>query len=73
MTFGEIIAHRRDGLVQSADELRLVALGAADGSVPDYQLAAWLMAATLNPLTLEETADLTLAMAASGEIGRAHV
>ncbi|MFZ4509226.1 MAG: thymidine phosphorylase [Fimbriimonas sp.] len=67
MTFGEIIAHRRDGLVQSADELRLVAQGAANGSVPDYQLAAWLMAATLNPLTLDETADLTLAMAASGE------
>ena len=41
--------------------------GAADGSIPDYQLTAWLMAAFLNPLGHQETAWLTQAMAASGE------
>lgn len=41
-------------------------LGAASGTVPDYQLAAWLMAAYLKPLSLDETAWLTKSMAASG-------
>jgi len=62
-----VISHRRDGLVQSAAELEAVAEAAAHGTWTDDQLAAWLMAAYLRPLTLDETADLTLAMAASGE------
>ncbi|MBS1709031.1 MAG: thymidine phosphorylase [Armatimonadetes bacterium] len=62
-----VISHRRDGLVQSAAELRAVAEAAAHGTWTDDQLAAWLMAAYLRPLTLDETADLTLAMAASGK------
>ncbi len=67
MTLLPTIARRRDGGRHSAAELRDLAEAAADGSVPDYQLAAWLMAAYLNPLTEEETADLTLAMSDSGE------
>lgn len=63
----ELIARRRDGLPHSADELRWLAQSAADGTIPDYQLAAWLMAAVLNPLDERQTADLTVAMAASGE------
>ncbi|MBX3112021.1 MAG: thymidine phosphorylase [Fimbriimonadaceae bacterium] len=62
-----VIAHRRDGLVQTAEELSALANAAADGTWTDDQLAAWLMAAYLRPLTLDETADLTLAMAGSGE------
>jgi pyrimidine-nucleoside phosphorylase len=42
--------------------------GVADGSLPDYQLAAWLMAAYLRPLSMAETADLTRAMAHSGQM-----
>lgn len=62
-----VIAGRRDGGGSSAEELRFLAQGAADGSIPDYQLSAWLMAAYLNPLSAQETADLAMAMAASGE------
>ncbi len=68
MNFVEIIARRRDGLASLPGDLTAVAQGAADGSVPDYQLAAWLMAAFLNPLNTQETAELTLAMAQSGEV-----
>lgn len=68
MNFVEIIARRRDGLASLPGDLAAVAQGAADGSVPDYQLAAWLMAAFLNPLNTQETAELTLAMAQSGEV-----
>lgn len=62
-----VLSRRRDGRGHTQDELRFLANAAADGSVPDYQLAAWLMAAYLNPLSEQETAELTLAMAESGE------
>jgi pyrimidine-nucleoside phosphorylase len=66
MDMQSFIATRRDAGRHSEDELRNLADGAANGSIPDYQLAAWLMAAYLNPLDDEETAYLTLAMADSG-------
>lgn len=62
-----ILANRRDGRKNGEAELRFLAEGAADGSIPDYQLSAWLMAAYLNPLTDEETVDLTRAIAEGGD------
>ncbi|MFD5616473.1 thymidine phosphorylase [Kitasatospora sp. NPDC127060] len=41
--------------------------GYLDGRVPDYQLAAWLMAVTCNGLTLEDTTALTRVLAATGQ------
>ena len=67
MNFKSIISKRRDGGLHSESELQFLANGAAYGSIPDYQLAAWLMAAYLNPLTIQETSQLTKAMADSGE------
>ncbi|MHB8637311.1 MAG: thymidine phosphorylase [Fimbriimonadaceae bacterium] len=58
---------RRDGGRHTSAELHGLALAAAHGEAPDYQLAAWLMAAYLNPLDMDETAALTLGMAASGK------
>jgi pyrimidine-nucleoside phosphorylase len=67
MDFSDTLTARRDASINTREQLRALAQGAADGSIPDYQLAAWLMAAYLNPLSKQETADLTVAMAESGE------
>ncbi len=67
MDFLTVIEHKKRGLELSAEEIRLFASGAADGSVPDYQLAALLMAIRLNGMNDREITDLTLAMAASGD------
>lgn len=70
MTFRDLIAAKRDGRAHTREELDLLARCAADPTghgVEDYQLSAWLMAAFINGLDLDETANLTLAMAESGE------
>ena len=67
MDFQDIIAAKRDGRPNSSAELRFLAEGASDGSLSDEELTAWLHAAFANTLSPKETADLTLAMAESGE------
>ena len=67
MDFRTIIAKRREGMIHSKEELVFLAEGAAKREIPDYQLSAWLMAAYLKPLTDQETADLTIAMADTGD------
>ncbi len=63
----DIIRKKRDGGALSEREIRFVANGAASGSIPLEQLAAWLMAAWIKGLSLDETRALTLAMRDSGE------
>lgn len=64
----ELIAKKRDGMAHTRAELDWIAQAAATGQgMADYQLAAWLMAVVCRGMSLEETASLTLAMAASGE------
>ena len=67
MSIADILATRRDGRPHTEGQIRSLVQGAVDGSIPDYQLTAWLMGAYLNPLGLDETAWLTTAMAESGE------
>lgn len=62
-----IIEARRDGREHSGEELSFLAEAAAKGTVPDYQLAAWLMAAYLKPPSEQDTALLTRAMAGTGD------
>ncbi|MGN0886390.1 MAG: thymidine phosphorylase [Candidatus Spyradenecus sp.] len=61
------IEAKREGKAHSEAELREWVRGVADGTLPDYQIAAWLMAVYLRGLTAEETAVLTDAMMRSGE------
>jgi pyrimidine-nucleoside phosphorylase len=63
----DLIRKKRDGGSLDAREIGFLAAGAASGSIPLEQLAAWLMAAWLRGLTLDEIRSLTLAMRDSGE------
>ncbi len=63
----DLIAAKRDARKLPEDELRQLLLNYARGDVPDYQMAAFLMAGYLRGFTNEETAALTEAMVASGE------
>jgi pyrimidine-nucleoside phosphorylase len=63
----DIIRKKRDGETLTARELAYMAQGAASGSIPLEQLAAWLMASWLRGLNRDEACSLTLAMRDSGE------
>lgn len=62
-----LIAKKRDGGEHSRDELEALVMGFTRDDVPDYQMSAWLMAVYLKGMTKQETADLTMIMAASGD------
>jgi pyrimidine-nucleoside phosphorylase len=64
----DIIIKKRDRLALSKAEIQFFIEGITSGEIPDYQAAAWLMAVLLNGMSAQETTDLTLAMAHSGEM-----
>ncbi len=68
----DIIVKKRDGEVLTAQEIDFLIQGYVRGEVPDYQMAAWAMAVMLKGMTPQETIDLTLSMARSGEILDLH-
>lgn len=63
----DVIARKRDGSELTPAEIHWFINGVVNGSVADYQAAAWLMAVYLRGLTERETVDLTMAMAGSGQ------
>ena len=64
----DIIINKRDKKELSKEEIDFFIRGLANGDIPDYQVSAWAMAVLLNGMTDQETTDLTLAMADSGEV-----
>jgi pyrimidine-nucleoside phosphorylase len=63
----EVIQRKRDGESLSAEELTELVLGYTRGEIPDYQMAAFLMAVYFRGLDAAETSALTDAMIRSGE------
>ncbi|MBQ5708966.1 MAG: thymidine phosphorylase [Anaerotignum sp.] len=66
MNFVDIIIKKRDGGKLDAGEINYFVTGVTDGSLPDYQISALLMAILLRGMDEEETAQLTMEMAVSG-------
>jgi pyrimidine-nucleoside phosphorylase len=66
-TASELIQRKRDGGQLSASDLDELVLGYTRGEIPDYQMAAFLMAVYFRGLDAAETFALTDAMIRSGE------
>jgi pyrimidine-nucleoside phosphorylase len=67
MAVVDLIIKKRQGLELSQPEIAEFVRGVTDGAWKDYQISAMLMAMFIQGLNNRETADLTLAMAASGD------
>jgi pyrimidine-nucleoside phosphorylase len=67
-TLTELIEAKRDGQELTRAEIECVVDAFTAGEMPDYQMAAWLMAAFLRGLSFDETVSLTRAMAESGRM-----
>jgi pyrimidine-nucleoside phosphorylase len=63
----DLINKKREGGTHSREELEALVNGYVHGAVPDYQVAAWLMAVCWRGMHADELADLTRVMAGSGE------
>jgi len=64
----DLIRKKRDSGEHSREEIDFLIAACTRGEIPDYQMAAWLMAAWLRGLSRAETAALTEAMLHSGEV-----
>ncbi|MEI3015148.1 MAG: hypothetical protein V8T36_10840 [Ruthenibacterium lactatiformans] len=64
----DIIAKKRDGGTLTQEEIAFAVNGYTAGCVPDYQVSALMMAIYLRGMTATETAQLTAAMAFSGDM-----
>ncbi|HOX33997.1 MAG TPA: thymidine phosphorylase, partial [Spirochaetales bacterium] len=63
----DIIMKKRGGAELAREEIAFVVKGYVDGSIPEYQVSAWLMAVFFRGMSPRETADLTELMLRSGK------
>ncbi|MGX7349775.1 pyrimidine-nucleoside phosphorylase [Dolosicoccus paucivorans] len=63
----DIILDKRNGKELTDEQIQFVVDGVVDGSIPDYQISALLMAIYFENMTVKERASLTMKMMESGE------
>ncbi len=68
MSIIDIIDKKRRGEVHSREELAFLVEGVMKGTLPDYQISAWLMAVCCQGLTMDESAWLTDLYVQSGQV-----
>lgn len=68
MDFLDTLIQKRNGKKLSKKQIDDFVIGVTNGTIPDYQISSFLMAVYFQSLEEEETAQLTLAMANSGEM-----
>ncbi len=68
MRMYDLIIKKRDGGTFTKDEIDFIISSYTKDYIPDYQMSALLMAIYFNGMTNEETANMTMAMAHSGDV-----
>ena len=68
MTMYDLIMKKKHGLELNKEEICYMIEGYTKGDIPDYQMSAMTMAICFQGMTPEETKNLTLAMAHSGDV-----
>lgn len=68
MRMYDIIMKKRNGGVLSPEEIRFFVEGYTKSEIPDYQVSALMMAIYFQKMTEDETSELTMAMAKSGDM-----
>ena len=63
----DLIMKKRNGGVLDKDEIAYIVDGFTNGNIPDYQMSALLMAIYFQGMNAEETKNLTMSMADSGD------
>ncbi|SFD00564.1 pyrimidine-nucleoside phosphorylase [Clostridium uliginosum] len=64
----DIINKKRMGMELSTEEINFFIQNYTNGSIPDYQVSALLMAIYFQKMNMRETSDLTMAMVNSGDV-----
>ena len=68
MRMVDLIQKKKDGYELSDEEIHYIIEGYTKGSIPDYQMSAWMMAVCFQGLTHQETVTLTKEMMHSGDV-----
>ena len=68
MRMYDLIEKKKNNQSLTKEEIAYIVSGFTKGEIPDYQMAAFLMAVYFQDMTMEETVQLTLAMAESGDV-----
>ena len=67
MRMVDLIEKKRDGSELSKEEIKFIIDGFTNGSIPDYQMAAFAMTVFYKDMTVSEIANMTMAMVKSGD------